>query len=94
MKYLLENWRKYLKEGRELERHATQISREIVNALKDEEIKDAFSRDKQGSFKFTIEDILKDLKYVENVYINMMEANMVFAVAYTCKVYYIQKRKT
>ena len=83
MKLILENWRKYLSEGRELEQYTTLISREIVNALKSEEVKDAFSHNKQEhlSFKLTIDEILKDLKYVENVYVNMLEGNGVFAVA-------------
>jgi len=83
MRLLLENWRKYLSEGRELEQYTTLISREIVNALKSEEVKDAFSHNKQEhlSFKLTIDEILKDLKYVENVYVNMLEGNGVFAVA-------------
>ena len=81
MKLLFENWRQYLNEGRELEQYTTLISREIVEALKDEDVKDAFNHNKQVSFKLIIEDVLKDLKYVRDVYINMMESNMVFAVA-------------
>ena len=47
MKLLFENWRRYLNEGRELEQYTTLISREIVNALKDPDLRDAFTRAKQ-----------------------------------------------
>ena len=60
MKLLFENWRRYLKEGRELEQYTTLISREIVNALKDSDVKDAFNQAKQAYFKLDIE-ILRNL---------------------------------
>ena len=73
MKLLFENWRRYLNEGRELEQYTTLISREIVNALKDPDLRDAFSRAKQILFRMEIDDILDNLDYVRNVYVNIIE---------------------
>jgi len=73
MKLLFENWRRYLNEGRELEQYTTLISREIVNALKDPDLRDAFSRAKQIMFRMDIGEVLDNLDYVRNVYVNIME---------------------
>jgi len=81
MKLLLENWRRYLKEGRELEQYTTLISREIVNALKDSDVKDAFNQAKQAYFKLDIEHVLDNLEYVKDVYVNMLEGDLVYAYA-------------
>jgi hypothetical protein len=81
MKLLLENWRKYLTEGRALEQYTTLISREIVNALKDEDLRDAFKQNEQVYFKLTIEDILENLEYVKDVYINIASGDLVYAHA-------------
>tara|TARA_Y100000034_G_scaffold92228_1_gene111392 strand:- start:58 stop:831 length:774 start_codon:yes stop_codon:yes gene_type:complete len=81
MKLLFESWRRYLKEGRELEQYTTLISREIVNALKDSDVKDAFNQAKQAYFKLDIEHILDNLEYVKDVYVNMLEGDLVYAHA-------------
>ena len=81
MKLLFENWRRYLNEGRELEQYTTLVSREIVNALKDPDLRDAFSRAKQILFRLEIDDILDNLEYVRDIYVNIMEGNLVYAHA-------------
>ncbi len=81
MKLLFENWRKYLKEGRELEHFTTLISREVINALKEDEIKNIFNNTGEVSFKLDTEEMLEDLANVRDVYISLEAANYVYAHA-------------
>ena len=81
MKLLFENWRQYLNEGRELEQYTTLISREIVNALKDPDLRDAFTRAKQIMFRMDIDEVLENLAYVRDVYVNIMEGTGVLVHA-------------
>jgi hypothetical protein len=81
MKLLFENWRKYLKEGRELENFTTLISREVINALKEDEIKEIFNNNGEVSFGLDTEEMLKNLTNVRNVYINLEAADYVYAHA-------------
>ena len=46
MKQLLENWRKFVNEastGKKMEGYTTKLSREIVDAIKDESLRGYFS---------------------------------------------------
>mgnify|MGYP005831124845 CR=1 FL=1 len=83
MKLLLENWRKYINEvsGRGLERYATLISREVVKALKDEEVREHLSETGEVRFKMDIKHILQDLEWVRNVYIDLGGGDYVYADA-------------
>ena len=81
MKLLFENWRRYLNEGRELEQYTTLISREIVNALKDPDLRDAFTRAKQIMFRMDIDEVVENLAYVRDVYVNIMEGTGVLVHA-------------
>jgi hypothetical protein len=83
MKLLLENWRKYINEvsGRALDNYTTLISREVVKALKDNQVKTALIDREQIEFKMSIDDILEGLKWVRDVYINLSRGNYVYTDA-------------
>ena len=77
MKQLFESWRTYLNEvsGKSLENYTTLISREIVKALKDDGLRDHFNGSGQAQFKMEIGDILDDLTWVRDVYIDLNAGN-------------------
>ena len=85
MKLILENWRNYINEvsGKGLERYATLISREIVKALKDDIIKNAFAQ--QGEVNFRLGDegmeFLEDLDWVRYIKINLEAGRYVYSDA-------------
>ena len=85
MKLILENWRNYINEvsGKRLERYATLISREVVKALKDDIIKNAFTR--QGEVNFRLGDegmeFLEDLDWVRYIKINLDAGRYVYSDA-------------
>jgi len=83
MKLLLENWREYVNEvsGKGLERYTTLISREVINALKDEGIKSHFNEKGEAGFQMSIDDILQDLEWVRGVFINLTSGEYVYADA-------------
>ena len=81
MKLLFENWRGFLSEGRKLERHTTLISRRVVDAIKDDEVKDAFNASGELEFQVDVGDIVQDLPNVRNLYVEMMAGDYVFAHA-------------
>ncbi len=83
MKLLLENWRKYINEvsGRSLENYTTLISREVVKAIKNEEVRSRLSETGEVQFKMDIEHILKDLDWVRDVYIDLGGGDYVYADA-------------
>jgi hypothetical protein len=78
---LLDNWRSYIKEGKSMENFTTLISRRIINVLKDEDLKDAFSQEGEVLFKLEAEDILSKIKNVNNVYVNLLANNFVYSNA-------------
>ena len=83
MKLLLENWREYINEvsGRSLENYTTLISREVIKALKNEEVRSRLSETGEVQFKMDIEHILKDLDWVRDVYIDLGGGDYVYADA-------------
>jgi len=83
MKQLLENWRTYVNEvsGQGLDRYATLISREVIKALKDEEVRSRLSETGEVQFKMDIEHILQDLEWVRDVYIDLGGGDYAYADA-------------
>ena len=85
MKLLFENWRRYLNEvsGQGLERYATFISREVVKALKDDIIKNAFARLGEVNFRLGDEgmEFLEDLDWVRHIKINLEAGRYVYTDA-------------
>ena len=83
MKLILENWRKYIIEvsGRSLENYTTLISREVIKALKDEEVRSHLSETGEVEFIMDIEHILQDLEWVRDVYIDLGGGDYVYADA-------------
>ena len=83
MKLILENWRKYINEvsGRSLDRYVTLISREIVEALKDDGLKSHFNENGSAEFEMSIDDILQDLNWVRSVLVYMNSGDYVYSDA-------------
>ena len=74
MKQLLENWRKYVKEaqslGRKMEGYTTRLSREIVNAIKDEDLRAYFAETGKAEFKLQTE-VLDEIENVRDLYVSL-----------------------
>jgi len=72
VKQLLENWRKYVKEaqslGRKMEGFTTRLSREIVNAIKDEDLREYFASTGKAEFKMQTE-VLDEIENVRDLYV-------------------------
>jgi len=84
MKLIMENWRGFIKEstsGRKLDHYATLISREVVEALKHEDIKNTLQQSGEVNTRLDIEDILEELEWVRDVYINIKTGNAIDADA-------------
>jgi len=83
MKLILENWRRYLNEasGRGLEHYTTLISREVIKALKDKDVRSHLSETGEVQFKMDIGHILQDLEWVRDVYIDLGGGDYVYADA-------------
>jgi len=56
--------------GRRLDRYATAFSREIIIALKDSDLKEYVSENKEATFSLTTE-LLNDLEWVRDVVVNV-----------------------
>ena len=73
MKQLLENWRKFVNEsstGKKLEGYTTKLSREIVEAIKDEDLRAYFAENGKAQFKMQV-DALDEIDNVRDLYIVM-----------------------
>jgi len=74
MKLLLENWRTFINEagttGRRLDRYATDFSREIIKALKDEDLRSYIESNGEATFTL-VADLLEDLKWVRDIIVNV-----------------------
>ena len=73
MKQLLENWRKFVNEsstGKKLEGYTTKLSREIVDAIKDEDLRAYFAQNGKAQFKMQAE-VLDDIDNVRDLYVVM-----------------------
>ena len=74
MKQLLENWRKYVKEaqslGRKMEGYTTRLSREVVNAIKDEDLRNYFAETGKAEFRLQT-DVLDEIENVRDLYVSM-----------------------
>ena len=83
MKLILENWRAYVNEisGQGLDRYATLISREVIKALKNEEVRSRLSETGEVRFKMDIDHVLQDLKWVRDVYIDLGGGDYIYADA-------------
>ncbi len=60
-----------MKTGRALDWYATQISREIVNAVKHDDIRSAVKSEGGATFRLDIPDILDDLEWLQEVTVDI-----------------------
>lgn len=81
MNNLLKSWRSYIKEGKSMENFTTLISRRIINVLKDEDLKQAFKEEGELYFKIEADDILNNIKYVNNIFVNLLANNFIYSNA-------------
>jgi hypothetical protein len=58
--------------GRKLDWYSTLISREVVNAIKDQEIKDYFYKNKKVTFRMDIPHVTNDLEWLRHVYLTLI----------------------
>ena len=73
MKQLLENWRKFVNEastGKKMEGYTTKLSREIVDAIKDESLRGYFAEHGKAEFKMQAE-VLDEIENVRDLYVVM-----------------------
>ena len=81
IKILRQLIREVVATGRKLDRYTTAIRRQVVNAIKDEEVRSYFL--KNGKAKFVLQDVpeVEELDYVRHVIINMYAGKGVMADA-------------
>ena len=65
--------------GRKLDRYATLLTRHVIDALKDEDIQNAFAE--QEKLKFKLQDVVElgDISYLEDVFIHLHDADTIQA---------------
>lgn len=67
--------------GRKLDRYTNVIKRHVINAIKDDEVRDYFRENGEAQFMLQGVSELKDLSYLRHVIINMIEGQYVDADA-------------
>jgi hypothetical protein len=67
--------------GRKLDRYSTILRRHVINAIKDEEVRDHFSQ--TGEAKFKLQDVpeLDDIEYLRDVIVNLEDSGDLNRVA-------------
>jgi hypothetical protein len=76
MKQLFENWRKHLSEssGREMDTKARLLSKEVVYAIKDEDLREYFNS--RGKVAFKLDTVLLDkMRNVRDMYVTLYSVN-------------------
>ena len=63
--------------GRALDRYATMASRETINAIKDESVRDAFNTNGRVDFALDVPEITDDIDYLRMIVIKMREGDRV-----------------
>ena len=75
MKIKINSLKKIIKEevikGRKLDWYSTLISREIINAVKDEQVRNYFSKNGRAYFMMDIPHITKNLEWLDRVYLQI-----------------------
>jgi len=57
--------------GRALDRYTTLLSREVIGALKDDDLRAHFNRTGHVEFKMDLEEVLQDLEWVRDVFVSL-----------------------
>ncbi len=75
-------WRKFtlnenIVRGRALERYATELSRRIVNILKEDEVREEIATKNKVSYELIADDLLDDLEWVNSVVIHVNVAEQI-----------------
>ena len=63
--------------GRALDRYATMASRETINAIKDESVRDAFNTNGRVDFALDVPEITDDIDYLRMIVIKMREGDRI-----------------
>ena len=63
--------------GRALDRYATMASRETINAIKDEAVREAFNTNGRADFALDVPEITDDIDYLRTIIIRLREGDYV-----------------